>query len=51
MDLKVGLLKFYYFSKVQLTKKFISLFLTINLFIYFVELDDDNNIDKDDGNL
>jgi hypothetical protein len=43
------ILKFYCFSNVLLIKKFISLFLTI--FFYFVELDDDNNIDKDDRNL
>jgi hypothetical protein len=29
----------------------IYLFLTINFLFYFVELDDDNTIDKDDGNL
>jgi hypothetical protein len=51
MGLKVGLLKFYYFSNVKLTKKFISLFLTTNYFIYFVELDDENNIDKGDDTL
>jgi hypothetical protein len=47
---EVYLLKFYYFSNVK-SKRFIYLSLTTNFLFYFVELDDDNNINKDDRNL